>query len=176
VRRGSARSTKSCSSELATRVPARVLFGTFRPATEAHTQTMVTALIVVLVLLLLAAVPRAPESRIWVFGPRGDLTLSLAILLVLLLTGRFLNDQIRRRSPRAACCRRRHGRCSAAECATEPAALEAATPPAGFVRACSIYAFRRRGSHTGCGPHTGRGRAEARLKATRRSIPSPSSR
>jgi hypothetical protein len=50
---------------------------------------MSTLLIVLLVLLLLAAVPRWPHSRSWGYGPSGLLTLLLVILIVLALTGRL---------------------------------------------------------------------------------------
>lgn len=49
---------------------------------------LATALIVVLILMLVGALPRWGHSRSWGYGPSGGLGLVLVILLVLLLLGR----------------------------------------------------------------------------------------
>lgn len=48
---------------------------------------MGTLLIILLVILLLAALPRWPYSRGWNYYPSGGLGLLLLIVLILLLTG-----------------------------------------------------------------------------------------
>jgi len=50
---------------------------------------MVTILIVLVVLALLGAVPVWPHSRNWGYGPSGGLGLIMAIVVILLLTGRL---------------------------------------------------------------------------------------
>jgi MFS superfamily sulfate permease-like transporter len=50
---------------------------------------MYTALLVVLVLVLLGALPTWPYSRAWGYYPSGLLTLVVIVLLCLLLTGRL---------------------------------------------------------------------------------------
>ena len=50
---------------------------------------MGTVLIVLLVLMLLGALPTWPHSRSWGYYPSGGLGLVLAIVVVLLLLGRF---------------------------------------------------------------------------------------
>lgn len=48
---------------------------------------MSTILIIVLIILLLAAIPRWPYSRGWGYAPSGTLGLILLILILLLLLG-----------------------------------------------------------------------------------------
>jgi hypothetical protein len=48
---------------------------------------MELALVLVLVLLLLAALPAWPYSRTWGYYPSGGLGLLVAVLLILLLMG-----------------------------------------------------------------------------------------
>ena len=48
-----------------------------------------TALLVILILLLLGALPAWPHSRSWGYAPSGGLGLILVILLILLLLGHF---------------------------------------------------------------------------------------
>ena len=50
---------------------------------------LATALIVVVVLMLLGALPRWPHSRQWGYYPSGGLGLVLVILVILLLLGRL---------------------------------------------------------------------------------------
>ena len=50
---------------------------------------LATALVVVLVLMLLGALPRWPHSREWGYYPSGGLGLVLVILVILLLLGRL---------------------------------------------------------------------------------------
>jgi hypothetical protein len=50
---------------------------------------MSTILLVILVLLLVGALPSWPYSRSWGYYPSGGLGLVVAIVLVLLLTGRL---------------------------------------------------------------------------------------
>ena len=50
---------------------------------------LATALIVVVILMLLGALPRWPHSRQWGYYPSGGLGLVLVILLILLLAGRL---------------------------------------------------------------------------------------
>ncbi|MGA2363799.1 MAG: DUF3309 family protein [Candidatus Aminicenantales bacterium] len=50
---------------------------------------LATALIVVVVLMLLGALPRWPHSREWGYYPSGGLGLVLVILVILLLLGRL---------------------------------------------------------------------------------------
>jgi hypothetical protein len=50
---------------------------------------LATALIVVLILMLLGALPRWPHSREWGYYPSGGLGLVLVILVILLLLGRL---------------------------------------------------------------------------------------
>jgi len=48
-----------------------------------------TVLIILLVLMLLGALPTWPHSRSWGYYPSGGLGLLLAIVVILLLLGRF---------------------------------------------------------------------------------------
>ncbi len=50
---------------------------------------LATALIVVVILMLVGALPRWGHSRSWGYGPSGGLGLVLLILLILLLLGRI---------------------------------------------------------------------------------------
>ncbi len=50
---------------------------------------LATALIAVLILMLVGALPRWSHSRSWGYGPSGGLGLVLVILLILLLLGRL---------------------------------------------------------------------------------------
>jgi Protein of unknown function (DUF3309) len=50
---------------------------------------LATALIVVLILMLVGALPRWGHSRNWGYYPSGGLGLVLVILLILILLGRF---------------------------------------------------------------------------------------
>jgi len=50
---------------------------------------LATALIVVVILMLLGALPRWPHSREWGYYPSGGLGLVLVILLILVLLGRL---------------------------------------------------------------------------------------
>ncbi len=50
---------------------------------------MFTVLVVILVLMLLGVIPTWPHSRSWGYGPSSGLTLVIAILLILVLTGRL---------------------------------------------------------------------------------------
>jgi hypothetical protein len=50
---------------------------------------LATALIVVVILMLLGALPRWHHSRQWGYYPSGGLGLVLVILLILLLLGRL---------------------------------------------------------------------------------------
>ena len=48
-----------------------------------------TVLLVVLILLLLGALPTWPHSREWGYFPSGGIGLVVAIIIILLLLGRF---------------------------------------------------------------------------------------
>ncbi|MGB8989300.1 MAG: DUF3309 domain-containing protein [Candidatus Sulfotelmatobacter sp.] len=48
-----------------------------------------TALIVILVLALVGALPRWPHSREWGYAPTGGLGLVLFIVIILLILGRI---------------------------------------------------------------------------------------
>ena len=48
-----------------------------------------TVLVVLLVLMLLGALPTWPHSKSWGYYPSGGLGLLLAIVVILLLLGRF---------------------------------------------------------------------------------------
>jgi hypothetical protein len=48
-----------------------------------------TALLVILILMLLGAVPKWPHSRNWGYYPSGGLGLVLLIVVILLLLGRI---------------------------------------------------------------------------------------
>jgi hypothetical protein len=48
-----------------------------------------TILIILLVLMLLGALPTWPHSRSWGYYPSGGVGLLLAIVVILLLLGRF---------------------------------------------------------------------------------------
>jgi hypothetical protein len=48
-----------------------------------------TALVILLVLMLIGALPTRPHSRNWGYGPTGGLGVVLAILVVLLLLGKL---------------------------------------------------------------------------------------
>ena len=50
---------------------------------------LATALIVVVVLMLLGALPRWPHSREWSYYPSGGLGLVLVVVVILLLLGRL---------------------------------------------------------------------------------------
>ena len=50
---------------------------------------LATALIVVVILMLLGALPRWPHSREWGYYPSGGLGLVLVIVVILLLLGRL---------------------------------------------------------------------------------------
>ena len=50
---------------------------------------LATALIVVVILMLVGALPRWGHSRSWGYGPSGGLSLVLLILVILLLLGRI---------------------------------------------------------------------------------------
>jgi Protein of unknown function (DUF3309) len=50
---------------------------------------LATALIVVVILMFIGALPRWSYNRSWGYGPSGGLGLVLVILLVLLLLGRL---------------------------------------------------------------------------------------
>jgi len=50
---------------------------------------LATALIVVVVLMLLGALPRWPHSREWGYYPSGGLGLVLTIVIILVLLGRL---------------------------------------------------------------------------------------
>jgi hypothetical protein len=50
---------------------------------------LATALIVVVVLMLLGALPRWPHSREWGYYPSGGLGLVLVVVVILLLLGRL---------------------------------------------------------------------------------------
>ena len=50
---------------------------------------LATALIVVVVLMLLGALPRWPHSREWGYYPSGGLGLVLTVVVILLLLGRL---------------------------------------------------------------------------------------
>ena len=50
---------------------------------------MVTALLVILVLMLLGAIPAWPHSRSWGYVPSGTLGVLLIVVLILALTGRI---------------------------------------------------------------------------------------
>jgi hypothetical protein len=50
---------------------------------------LATALIVVVVLTLLGALPRWPHSRQWGYYPSGGLGLVLVVVVILLLLGRL---------------------------------------------------------------------------------------
>jgi hypothetical protein len=49
---------------------------------------MYTILLIVLILLLVGAIPAWPYSRGWGYGPSGLLGVVVAVLLILVLTGR----------------------------------------------------------------------------------------
>ena len=51
--------------------------------------TISTALLVILVLFLIGALPTWPHSRSWGYGPSGISGLLLLVVIILLLTGRF---------------------------------------------------------------------------------------
>ena len=71
------------------RHPPGVLCRTHVCGGEAHTQWMITILLVILVLMLLGAIPAWPHSRSWGYAPSGGLTLIVVILVVLMLSGRL---------------------------------------------------------------------------------------
>ena len=48
-----------------------------------------TALLVIMILMLLGAVPKWPHSRNWGYYPSGGLGLVLLIVVILLLLGRI---------------------------------------------------------------------------------------
>lgn len=48
-----------------------------------------TLLLIVLIVLLIAAAPAWPHSRNWGYAPSGGLGLVVAVIIVLLLTGRL---------------------------------------------------------------------------------------
>jgi Protein of unknown function (DUF3309). len=50
---------------------------------------MSTAILVILILLLIGALPAWPHSASWGYGPSGGLFLVLIVLLVLVLTGKL---------------------------------------------------------------------------------------
>jgi len=50
---------------------------------------MGTAILIILILLLIGALPTWPYSSRWGFYPSGGLALIVIILLILLLTGRL---------------------------------------------------------------------------------------
>jgi hypothetical protein len=50
---------------------------------------LATALIVVVVLMLLGALPTWNHSRSWGYGPSGGLGLVLAVVIILVLLGRL---------------------------------------------------------------------------------------
>ena len=50
---------------------------------------LATALIVVVVLMLLGALPRWPHSREWGYYPSGGLGLVLTVVVILVLLGRL---------------------------------------------------------------------------------------
>ena len=50
---------------------------------------LATALIVVVVLMLLGALPRWPHSREWGYYPSGGLGLVLVVVVILLLLGQL---------------------------------------------------------------------------------------
>ena len=50
---------------------------------------LATALIVVVVLMLLGALPRWPHSREWGYFPSGGLGLVLTVVVILVLLGRL---------------------------------------------------------------------------------------
>ena len=50
---------------------------------------LATALIVVVVLMLLGALPRWSHSRSWGYAPSGGLGLVLVVVVILLLLGRL---------------------------------------------------------------------------------------
>jgi len=50
---------------------------------------LATALVVVLVLMLLGALPRWPHSREWGYYPSGGLGLVLTVVIILVLLGRL---------------------------------------------------------------------------------------
>jgi len=50
---------------------------------------LATALIVVVVLMLLGALPRWPHSREWGYYPSGGLGLVLTVVIILVLSGRL---------------------------------------------------------------------------------------
>jgi hypothetical protein len=50
---------------------------------------LATALIVVVVLMLLGALPRWPHSRQWGYYPSGGLGLVLTVVVILVLLGRL---------------------------------------------------------------------------------------
>ena len=50
---------------------------------------LATALIVVVVLMLLGALPRWPHSREWGYYPSGGLGLVLVVVVILMLLGRL---------------------------------------------------------------------------------------
>jgi len=50
---------------------------------------LATALIVVVVLMLLGALPRWPHSREWGYFPSGGLGLVLTVVIILVLLGRL---------------------------------------------------------------------------------------
>ena len=47
------------------------------------------AILIVLAVLLLGAIPAWPHTRTWGYGPSGALGLILLIVVILLLTGRI---------------------------------------------------------------------------------------
>ena len=50
---------------------------------------LATALIVVVILMLLGALPRWPHSREWGYYPSGGLGLVLTVVIILVLSGRL---------------------------------------------------------------------------------------
>ena len=51
--------------------------------------TLGTILLIVLVLMLIGAIPTWPHSRSWGYYPSGGVGIVLAVIVVLLLTGRL---------------------------------------------------------------------------------------
>jgi len=48
-----------------------------------------TILLIILILMLIGVIPTWPHSRTWGYAPSGWLSLILAIVVILLLTGRM---------------------------------------------------------------------------------------
>jgi len=51
--------------------------------------TIGAILLLIVIVLLIAAIPRWPHSRSWGYGPSGGLGLVLLIIIVLLLLGKI---------------------------------------------------------------------------------------